>query len=91
MTGVAFRCRCYWAERACPNLATQEDGLCDWCAPPGARTDEQLAANPKWADGTLGGGGEAHVDPTRTPDDCWMPGSGRTVEPLLQLRGWIVP
>lgn len=24
----------------------------------------------------LGGGGEAHVDPARTPDACWMPGSG---------------
>lgn len=77
----AFRCRCCWADKRCPNPATQEDQLCDWC---GTRNPEQLRGNPKAMfsplDGSflgLGGGGESHVDPERRPDACWMPGSGR--------------
>lgn len=79
---MKIQCRCVWGER-CPNPATQEDGLCDWC---GVRSPEQLHANPKalWdpVNGKflgLGGGGELHVDPTRTPDACWMPNSDRTL------------
>lgn len=77
----------------CPNDATQEDGLCDWC---GTRRPEQMRDNPKamWdADGTylgLGGRGELHDFPLtqdangRTPEGkaaaCWYPFSGRVVQ-----------
>lgn len=78
-----MRCRCVWADVRCPNAATQEDGLCDWC---GIRRLEDLANNPNVLRHAvtgevlgLGGGGEAHVDPTLTPDACWMPDSGRTL------------
>lgn len=77
------RCRCVWAEARCPNDATQEDGLCDWC---GKRRVEDMRGNPNaMYDPTtgeylgLGGRGETHVNPTRTPDACWMPSSGRTL------------
>src|SRR5262245_36395133 len=79
MTGLrsgrpTVRCRCVWGER-CPNTATQEDGLCDWC---GERRPEDLVGNPNALispDGEfmgLGGRGESHVDTSRTPDACWM-------------------
>ena len=78
-----FRCRCVWLDERCPNRATQEDGLCDWCAVPGARTDEQLRENPKalvTPDGELhgiGGAGELHDAPLADrlgygpPKACW--------------------
>ena len=76
-----IRCRCVWAGRHCSHPATQEDGLCDWC---GVRTPEQLKGNPNamWSplNGEflgLGGHGYDHVDPSRTPDACWMDNSGR--------------
>lgn len=25
------QCSCVWRGERCPDLATQEDGLCDWC------------------------------------------------------------
>jgi hypothetical protein len=77
---LTVRCRCVWVDARCPNPATQEDGLCDWC---GTRRPEQLRDNPNAIfDLTtgeylaLGGGPETHVDPNRSPDACWMPGSG---------------
>lgn len=76
---MRLRCRCIWNNERCNNDATQEDGLCDWC---GTRNVDQLVDNPKAMFGPdgeylgLGGGGEQHVDPTQTPDACWMPGSG---------------
>lgn len=76
------RCRCLWADVHCPNEATQEDGLCDWC---GTRRVEDIAHHPNLLvapDGEilgLGGAGQAHVDPSRTPDACWMPGSGKVL------------
>jgi hypothetical protein len=79
-----MRCRCVWAGIRCPNTATQEDGLCDWC---GERRPEQLHDNPRAIFSlrtgeflVLGGGGEAHVDPSMRPDACWMPFSGRTFD-----------
>lgn len=88
MSHLALRCRCVWGCR-CPNDATQEDGLCDWCAPSvlgGSRCPDDLAKNPKAIFDILtgqflglGGAGEAHVDPSRSPDACWMPNSGRTL------------
>jgi hypothetical protein len=78
-----FRCRCVWLDERCPNEATQEDGLCDWC---GVRRLEDLRSHPKAildpATGDvamLGGGGEAHVNVHHTPDACWMLDSGRTL------------
>ena len=75
-----MQCRCVWNDERCPNDATQEDQLCDWC---GTRRPEELRKNPKAIFDLAGehflglsGGGEAHVDPARTPDACWMPGSG---------------
>lgn len=77
-----FQCACVWNDERCPNDATQEDGLCDWC---GKRRPEDLRSNPKaiWDLTTgeflaLGGGGERHVNPTLQPDACWMDNSGRT-------------
>lgn len=79
MGAETFRCRCVWADVRCPNPATQEDGLCDWC---GDRTAEQLRSNPKAlihpVTGEvlgLGGGGdtpEAHSDGDRRPSACWF-------------------
>lgn len=78
-----MQCRCVWAGIRCLSMATQEDGLCDWCS---VRRPEDLEQNPNLLrdPGTgevlgLGGGGEVHVDPSRTPDACWMPGSERTL------------
>ena len=77
-----FRCCCVWTDQRCPNEVTQEDGLCDWC---GDRRTEQLRQNPKAMIAPngdylgLGGAGEAHVDPDRRPDACWMTNSGRTI------------
>lgn len=82
-TRPTIQCRCRWAGVRCPNPATQEDGLCDWC---GTRSPEQLAANPAAMFHAvtgellgLGGSGQAHIDSTRRPDACWMPNSGRTL------------
>lgn len=78
-----MRCHCIWADVRCPNDATQEDGLCDWC---GKRRPEDMRNNPKamWDPTTgkflgLGGAGEAHSDTRFTPDACWMPNSGRVL------------
>lgn len=77
-----IRCRCIWADKRCSHLATQEDGLCDWC---GTRRPEQLRGNPnaliepqtgKFLG--LGGANYDHIDSTRRPDACWMDNSGRT-------------
>lgn len=79
---MRLQCACVWLDKRCPNDATQEDGLCDWC---GVRRDEDLRSNPKVLinpDGNvmgLGGAGEAHLDINHTPDACWMPNSGRQV------------
>ena len=95
---MRFRCRCVWRDAQCPNLATQEDGLCDWCAPSGARTDEQLASNPKAVFSALtgeflalGGNDELHDGTSENPGACWYPDSGRTLHPLLQMRGEHIP
>lgn len=78
-----MRCRCHWDGEQCPNDATQEDGLCDWC---GTRRVEDLRDNPKAMFSPisgeylgLGGGGERHVNPDLRPDACWMPNSERTL------------
>lgn len=80
---LRVQCRCIWIGERCPNDATQEDGLCDWCAAPGARSDEQILENPKalvTPDGELhglGGGGELHDAPLADrlgygpPKACW--------------------
>ena len=96
-----LRCRCCWnplgptegaeAER-CPNPATQEDGICDWCARYGSRTEEQLRQNPKALvspEGEymgLGGAGEVHDvvhgsdgRPVKLPCACWYPDSDRVL------------
>lgn len=79
----AFQCRCVWADVRCPNEATQEDGLCDWCGdrrPEDLHNSRNAMFDPLTGEFTgLGGGGEAHVDPERTPDACWMPESGRVL------------
>lgn len=83
----SLRCHCVWLDERCPNPATQEDGLCDWC---GERRPDQLQSNPKALLDpltgdfmALGGAGEAHVNPTVSPDACWMPNSGRTIAPAV--------
>ena len=80
---MTFRCGCVWLGERCPNEATQEDGMCDWC---GERRAEQLRDNPKAMFDpitgeylALGGAGELHVNPDARPDACWMPHSGRVV------------
>jgi hypothetical protein len=83
-----FQCRCIWRDERCPNAATQEDGLCDWCARGDARTPEQLAQNPKALIGPdgeylgLGGAGELHdADDAKpaTTGACWYVDSDRTL------------
>lgn len=99
-----FRCVCVWIGERCSNIATQEDGFCDWCAPIGARTDEQLRANPKAIvsplDGELfgiGGGGELHDAPLAEragvkPSACWYPDSGRNIAaPTPWVPDWWDP
>lgn len=78
-----MRCACVWLDERCPNSATQEDGLCDWC---GTRRMEDLRSNPNALIDPLtnevtmlGGRGEAHVNPDARPDACWMPNSRRQV------------
>jgi hypothetical protein len=74
-----MKCACVWHDVRCPNDATQEDQLCDWC---GKRRPEDVRNNPKAMfspDGEylgLGGAGEAHTNTAYTPDACWMPNSG---------------
>ncbi len=90
---LRVRCRCVWEGVRCLSDATQEDGLCDWCADFGARTVEQLRANPNACIGVdgeymgLGGAGEFHDAPLVYDADlripagktaaCWYPNSGR--------------
>lgn len=87
LPGTLPLCRCLWADVHCPNRATQEDGLCDWC---GTRREDDLRANPNamWSPITgeylgLGGASEAHqsgvgpIPDEHRPTACWMPGSGR--------------
>lgn len=80
---VKLRCACVWLAARCPNDATQEDGLCDWC---GTRRPEDMRTNPKAMHDpetgdfmALGGAGELHSNTKHTPDACWMPNSGRRV------------
>lgn len=90
---VKFQCRCVWRDEQCPNDATQEDGLCDWC---GVRRPEDLRTNPNVvlnADGSvwgLGGRGEVHQNgpnDSRTPSACWMehPRPRASAEPVEYL------
>ena len=67
---LVLRCRCVWLGERCPNGATEEDGLCDWCGTRAFAVD---------------GGGQAHVNTKRTPDACWMEGSGRE---LVEIGGF---
>lgn len=89
---LKFTCRCRWRGIDCPNLATAEDGLCNWCAPADARTDGQLRADPKaiiTPTGEvfgIGGNGQAHDGTAEQPGACWYPDSGRTIRSLLELR-----
>lgn len=80
---MRLQCACVWLDERCPNDATQEDGLCDWC---GTRRMEDLRGNPNALIDPLtneihglGGRGEAHVNPDARPDTCWMTNSGRQV------------
>lgn len=85
------QCRCVWLGERCPNDATQEDGLCDWCAPLGARTTRQLMANPKACISPqgeytgLGGAGELHdypfagLHPDAPATACWYANSERVL------------
>lgn len=93
---MKFRCGCVWLDVHCPNEATAEDGLCDWCAPHGARTEDELRQNPNALiapDGTflgLGGAGMGHDAPlarlhNSTPSACWYKDSGRTIAPPTPL------
>ena len=88
---VRIRCGCVWLDLRCPNDATAEDGLCNWCAPFGARTDDQMRADPNvllGSDGAvvgLGGAGQLHDAPLADrlafvgPRACWYENSGRTI------------
>lgn len=79
-TGLRVQCRCVWLDERCPNDATQEDGLCDWC---GTRNAEQMRDNPNAVIGPegeflgLGGRGELHDAPLADrlgygpPKACW--------------------
>jgi hypothetical protein len=85
------KCRCVWNHVPCEKLATQEDGLCDWC---GTRRAEDLRDNPFAIFGPdgqfqgLGGGavtgynhqaGWGDIPDTVRPTACWFPDSGRTL------------
>jgi hypothetical protein len=91
-TRVRVRCGCVWRGERCPNEATAEDGLCNWCAPHGARTDEQLRADPAALlspDGELwgiGGAGQLHDAPLAEATGastaaCWYRDSERAIAP----------
>lgn len=80
---MMIQCRCLWEDERCPNPATQEDGLCDWCCPAFSRTMAQLSVSSNACFDAktgeyvgLGGGGEGHVHIGSIPDACWMPDSG---------------
>lgn len=81
---MRFQCRCVWRGERCPNAATQEDGLCDWCS--NDRTEDQLRANPKALISPitgeyqgLGGAGELHDSRPGSPGACWYTTSDRTL------------
>jgi hypothetical protein len=88
---LTLTCRCVWLGERCPNPATEEDGMCDWCAGPGMRTEEQLRTNPKALIGPdgeymgLGGAGELHDAPLADakgygpPKACWYDLDNRTL------------
>lgn len=89
------RCGCVWCGQRCPNRATAEDGLCNWCAGYGARSEEQLRADPAaivLPDGRfmgIGGGGQLHDQPlaaaTGAPTAaCWYENSGRSIAPPVE-------
>ena len=93
---LRIRCGCVWLGVRCPNEATAEDGLCDWCTHVGARTDEHLRENPSaliGPDGTffgLGGAGQSHDAPLADlnqfrPSACWYEDSGRTIAPPCEV------
>lgn len=92
MTALTFTCRCTWRDIDCPNLATAEDGLCNWCASLGARTDAQIATDPKAVitpEGEvlgISGAGQVHDGTSDRPGACWYSDSGRTIRPLLAPR-----
>jgi hypothetical protein len=94
---MIFQCRCVWRDEQCLNAATQEDGLCNWCAPAYARTEEQLRTDPKaliMPDGEymgIGGAGQLHDGTYDRPGACWYPDSGRTIKSLLQPRPFRLP
>ena len=87
---MIFQCRCLWLDERCTFTATQEDGLCDWCAGIGARTEEQLRANaaaivdPRTGEYLGLGSNYAHHDApladrkASVPKACWYENSGRT-------------
>ena len=97
---VRIRCGCVWLGVHCGDEATAEDGLCDWCSPQGARTEEQLRQGTSAlisSAGTfhgLGGRGQVH-DVTLAdlnefrPSACWYEESGRTIVPptFLTIEG----
>lgn len=98
MTVLRIRCGCVWCGERCPNEATAEDGLCNWCAPHGARTEAQLRAEPTALITPagefigLGGAGQLHDAPLAEATGaaklaCWYPDSGRTIAPPEPLTG----
>ena len=85
-----FLCCCVWRDEQCPNAATQEDGLCDWC---GDRTEDQYRTNPKALISPitgeylgLGGAGELHDSRPGSPGACWYPDSGRILSAVVAHR-----
>lgn len=87
VTEVEVLCRCVWRGVPCAKMATQEDGLCDWC---GVRRPDDMRNNPfaMWSpDGEylgLGGGattgynhqaGWGPIPSDVRPTACWMEAS----------------
>ena len=77
--------RCVWRGEQCPNEATAEDLLCNWCAPHEARTEGELRRDPKAIFGPdgdyfgIGGAGQLHDSRPGALGACWYPNSDRTV------------
>lgn len=81
---LTFTCRCTWRGIDCPNEATAEDGLCNWCAPLLSRP---VVLDHRFTSPHLGGR-PSLLNPGEHWTygvSCWHVDSGRTIRSFADL------